>query len=142
VATGADILKRLLQGADYTNAARAMMFAVGCIQARRCHTNHCPVGVTIQDARRARTLYVVDKSLRVERFQRSTVTGAQQIMASMGVRHPGELRSHMLRRRVDPHQVRSYAELYDWLGPGQLLSDPPEDWARDWSAADPDDFTV
>jgi hypothetical protein len=30
VATGADIVKRLIQGADYTNAARAMMFAVGC----------------------------------------------------------------------------------------------------------------
>ncbi|SCF84541.1 glutamate synthase conserved region-containing protein [Streptomyces sp. LamerLS-31b] len=27
-------------------AARAMMFAVGCIQAQRCHTNTCPTGVT------------------------------------------------------------------------------------------------
>jgi len=28
-----------------------MMFAVGCIQAQRCHTNTCPVGVATQDAR-------------------------------------------------------------------------------------------
>lgn len=48
----------------------------------------------------------------------------------------------MLRRRVDPHQVRSYADLYDWLAPEQLLSEPPEEWARDWAAADPDHFTV
>ena len=34
VATGIDIVKRLVQGADYTNAARAMMMAVGCIQAQ------------------------------------------------------------------------------------------------------------
>lgn len=142
VATGADIVKRLVQGADYTNAARAMMFAVGCIQAQRCHTNRCPTGVTTQDPRRARALVVEDKSLRVERFQRATVTGAQQIMASMGVRFPAELRPHMLRRRVDPHQVLSYAELYDWLAPGQLLSEPPRDWAEDWAAADPDRFTV
>jgi glutamate synthase domain-containing protein 2 len=142
VATGADMVKRLLQGADYTNAARAMMFAVGCIQAQRCHTNHCPVGVTTQDARRARALDVEDKSLRVERFQRSTVAGAQQIMAALGVRHPSELRPAMLRRRVDPHQVLSYAELYDWLGPEQLLSEAPEEWAPDWAAADPDHFTV
>ena len=142
VATGADMVKRLLQGADYTNAARAMMFAIGCLQAQRCHTNTCPVGVTTQDPRRARALDVGDKSLRVERFQRSTVAGAQQIMASMGVRHPGELRPHMLRRRVDPHTVLSYAELYDWLSPRELLSDPPQDWAEDWAAANPDHFTV
>src|SRR5690625_7605825 len=38
VAAGNDIVKRLIQGADYTNAARAMMMAVGCIQGQRCHT--------------------------------------------------------------------------------------------------------
>jgi glutamate synthase domain-containing protein 2 len=142
VATGADMVKRLLQGADYTNAARAMMFAVGCIQAQRCHTNRCPVGVTTQDPFRARALDVGDKSLRVERFQRSTVRSAQQIMASMGVRQPGELRPDMLRRRADPHRVLSYADLYDWLSPGELLSDPPQDWVDDWSAAHTDQFTV
>lgn len=41
VAAGNDIIKRLIQGADYTNAARAMMMAIGCIQSQRCHTNHC-----------------------------------------------------------------------------------------------------
>ena len=52
VATGMDIVKRIAQGADYTNAARAMMMAVGCIQAQKCHTNHCPAGVATQDPRR------------------------------------------------------------------------------------------
>ena len=54
VATGADIVKRIVQGADFTNSARAMMFAIGCIQAQSCHTNACPVGVATQDPRRAR----------------------------------------------------------------------------------------
>jgi glutamate synthase domain-containing protein 2 len=142
VATGADIVKRLVQGADYTNAARAMMFAVGCIQAQRCHTNTCPVGVTTQDPRRARALDVGDKSERVHRFQRATVASAVKIMASMGVRHPSQLRPHMLRRRIDPHEVRSYAELYTWLDVGELVAGPPHTWAADWSAADPDRFTI
>ncbi|WP_051385736.1 FMN-binding glutamate synthase family protein [Actinokineospora inagensis] len=142
VATGADMVKRLAQGADYTNAARAMMFAVGCIQAQRCHTNKCPVGVTTQDPRRARALDVGDKSQRVHRFQQATVSSALQIMASMGVDHPDDLRPHMLRRRVDPHTVRSYDELYHWLGHGELLVDPPQGWVADWTAADPDHFTV
>ncbi|WUV83805.1 FMN-binding glutamate synthase family protein [Streptomyces sp. NBC_01476] len=142
IATGADLVKRLVQGADYGNAARAMMFAVGCIQAQRCHTNTCPTGVTTQDPRRARALHVGDKSERVRRLQEATVASALQIMASMGVTDPADLRPHMLQRRLDPHTVRSYAELYEWLSPGQLLAEPPASWAADWEAADPDRFTV
>ncbi|WP_345642420.1 FMN-binding glutamate synthase family protein [Streptomyces tremellae] len=142
IATGADLVKRLVQGADYGNAARAMMFAVGCIQAQRCHTNTCPTGVTTQDPRRARALHVGDKTERVRRLQEATVAGALQIMASMGVTDPAQLRPHMLRRRTDPYTVRSYDELYEWLEPGRLLDEPPADWAADWKAADPDRFTV
>ncbi|SEG95752.1 Glutamate synthase domain-containing protein 2 [Actinacidiphila yanglinensis] len=140
IATGSDLVKRLLQGADYGNAARAMMFAVGCIQAQRCHTNTCPVGVTTQDPRRARALDVGDKSARVRRLQSATVDSALQIMASMGVTDASQLHPRMLRRRIDPYTVRSYEELYDWLSPGQLLAEPPASWAADWAAADPDHF--
>ncbi|MEU0847038.1 FMN-binding glutamate synthase family protein [Streptomyces flaveolus] len=142
IATGTDLVKRMVQGADYGNAARAMMFAVGCIQAQRCHTNTCPTGVTTQDPRRARALDVRDKTPRVQRFQEATVASALQIMASMGVTDPAQLRPHMLRRRVDPLTERSYEELYEWLEPGQLLLEPPASWAADWKAADPDRFTV
>ncbi|WP_371574552.1 FMN-binding glutamate synthase family protein [Streptomyces sp. NBC_01314] len=142
IATGTDLVKRLLQGADYGNAARAMMFAVGCIQVQRCHTNTCLTGVTTQDPRRARALDVRDKTPRVQRFQEATVASALQIMASMGVTDPAELRPHMLRRRIAPHTECSYEELYDWLEPSQLLAEPPAAWAADWQAADPDRFTV
>ncbi|MFC4034471.1 FMN-binding glutamate synthase family protein [Streptomyces polygonati] len=142
IATGSDLVKRMVQGADYGNSARAMMFAVGCIQAQRCHTNTCPTGVTTQDPRRARALDVGDKSARVRRLQESTVASALQIMASMGVTDPAQLRPHMLRRRIDPYTVRSYDEMYEWLSPGQLRAEPPASWAADWSAADPDRFTV
>ncbi|MFJ4873338.1 FMN-binding glutamate synthase family protein [Streptomyces sp. NPDC088757] len=142
IATGTDLVKRMVQGADYGNAARAMMFAVGCIQAQRCHTNTCPTGVTTQDPRRARAIHVPDKTLRVQRFQEATVASALQIMASMGVTDPAQLRPHMLRRRIDPVTERSYEELYEWLHPGQLLAEPPASWATDWKSADPDRFTV
>ena len=49
VASGSDIVKRLIQGADFTLSARTMMMATGCIQAQKCHTNECPVGVATQD---------------------------------------------------------------------------------------------
>ncbi|MDQ0937682.1 glutamate synthase domain-containing protein 2 [Streptomyces turgidiscabies] len=142
IALGSDLVKRMVQGADYGNAARAMMFAVGCVQAQRCHTNTCPTGVTTQDPRRARALDVRDKTPRVQRFQQATVAGALQLMASMGVADPAELRPHMLHRRIDPFTERSYEELYEWLAPGQLLAEPPASWEADWHAADPDRFTV
>ncbi|UMB69450.1 FMN-binding glutamate synthase family protein [Mycobacterium paraterrae] len=140
VATGNDIVKRLIQGADYTNSARAMMMATGCIQSQRCHTNHCPVGVATQDPRRARALDVPDKSERVYRYQRATVDQAMRLMASMGVAHPSQLNPHLLRKRVTPNDQRSYAELYEWLEPGSLLHHVPASWRVDWEHADPDSF--
>ena len=136
VATGIDIVSRICQGADFTMAARAMMFAVGCIQAQSCHTNHCPVGVATQDPRRARALVVPSKALRVRNFQAQTVASAQQIMSSMGLRSFDQLHPGLLNRRIDHLTTMSYAELYEWLEPGQLLTDPPESWRDDWELAD------
>jgi hypothetical protein len=116
------------------------MMAVGCIQAQKCQTNHCPVGVATQDPRRYRALEVSDKGERVRRFQQATVAEAQQIIAAMGLEGPRALGPAMVMRRVDHQAVRTFAELYDYLKPGQLLAEPPESWAADWNAADPDRF--
>jgi glutamate synthase domain-containing protein 2 len=140
VSSGVDIVKRISQGADYTNAARAMMMAVGCIQAQRCETNTCPVGVTTQDARRQRALVVPDKAERVHNYQQATVAQAQQIIASMGLTGPDQLDPSMVRRRIDSVTTLSYRDIYEWLEPGQLLSEPPETWRADWDSADPDVF--
>jgi glutamate synthase domain-containing protein 2 len=141
VATGVDIVKRLMQGADYTNAARAMMMAVGCIQAQTCHTNTCPVGVATQDPKRMRALDVPDKTERVVRYQEAAVRQALQVIGSMGLDGPERLAPHMLRRRVDHHRTESYAELFEHLEEGQLLAEVPPTWQLDWALADPDRFT-
>ena len=140
VATGIDIVKRMVQGADYTNSARAMMMAVGCIQAQTCHTNTCPVGVATQDPKRMRALDVGDKTQRVFHYQRQTVAQAGQVLASMGLTGADQLRPSMLRRRVDHERVLSYADLFDHLAPGELLDSAPAGWRADWELADPDTF--
>jgi glutamate synthase domain-containing protein 2 len=140
VATGSDLVKRLAIGADYTNAARAMMMAVGCLQSQRCNTNQCPVGVATQDPKRSRALNVPDKTERVYRYQHAVVAEAQRLIASMGLSSPSEVGPHHLMRRVDHVTSRSYAELYEWLEPGQLLDEVPESWRVDWERADPDCF--
>ena len=35
-------------GCDMVNVAREALLAIGCIQAQRCHTNHCPTGIATQ----------------------------------------------------------------------------------------------
>ncbi|MDO5634365.1 MAG: glutamate synthase-related protein [Micrococcus sp.] len=140
IATGSDIVKRLIQGADFTMSARAMMMATGCIQAQKCHTNDCPVGVATQNPRLMRALDVTDKGNRVYNYHRLTVREAVQIMASMGVTDPSQLNTRMLRRRVDHLSTRSYASIYRWLRTDELLNDPPGGWDIDWDEADADHF--
>jgi hypothetical protein len=114
--------------------------AAGCIQAQRGHTDKCPSGVATQNARRARALDVGDKSVRVQRYQEATVESAMKIMAAMGVTDPSQLNPHHLRRNVTSTTTHSYAELYEWLEPGQLLAEPPQAWAADWKLASADRF--
>ncbi|MGD9622651.1 MAG: FMN-binding glutamate synthase family protein [Mycolicibacterium sp.] len=140
VATGVDIVSRMCQGADFTLSARAMMFAVGCIQALKCNTNRCPTGVATQDPVRAKALDIDDKTERVYNFQRETVASAAQIVASMGLAGFHELSPAMLNRRTEGQRTRTYAEIYDWLMPGELIECPPESWLSDWIEASADEF--
>ena len=71
VTSAFDIARLMALGADWCNAARGFMFALGCIQAQTCHTGNCPTGVTTQDPLRQRALVVGDKAERVWRFTRT-----------------------------------------------------------------------
>ena len=42
---------------------------------------------------------------------------------------------------LEGQRTRTYAELYEWLMPGELLDDPPpESWCSDWIEASADEF--
>ena len=143
VISGFDMARRIALGADYCNAARGMMFALGCIQAQACQTNRCPVGVTTHDPKRTRALVVPDKAERVHNFQRNTVAGFNQILAALGLEHPGQLGPELLNRRISPTLVKSYDELYHYLEPGELLDDHDHPYFKKaWKAADPDRFNT
>src|SRR5260370_22060098 len=60
-----DIARAMALGADWCNAARGFMFALGCIQSQSCHTDRCPVGVATQDPTRQRALVVDGKCVRL-----------------------------------------------------------------------------
>ena len=138
--SGSAMAARVAQGADFTNAARAMMMALGCIQAMRCETNTCPVGVATQDPRRVRGLVVADKAERVHHFHANTVASFNQLLAAMGLDDPNQLDPSFLNQRIDSTTIRNYGELYEWLEPGELLDGPRDSWRDDWAKSSPGAF--
>ncbi len=112
VATGFDMVRCFSLGADLCYSARAMMLALGCIQALRCHTNECPVGVATQDPRRAQALVVSDKSQRVANFQRETILHFLELVGAAGCDHPSELGLEHVNRRIDQMSIASYSQIY------------------------------
>ncbi len=122
ITTGFHIVRLLALGADLCNAARAMMFALGCIQALKCNSNHCPVGVATQDPGLVHGLVVEDKAPRVAEFHRKTIESAYELLGAAGLESPAQLCPHHLLRRDGAGQVRSYEELYPTPPSGSLLN--------------------
>lgn len=139
-----DIASILAIGADWTNAARGFMFAIGCIQARACHTNRCPTGVATQDPLRQRALVVEDKAQRVYNFHRNTLQALAEMLAAAGLEHPSQLKPEHLVRRVTDTEIRLFSQLHYFLKPGELLSERIEGefYARIWNMARADSFDV
>ncbi len=139
-ATGFDMLEKIALGADAVNAARSMMLALGCIQARACNTNRCPTGITTQDPALARAIRVAEKAQRVRRYHAATVRAFLELCGAMGLAGPDELGpEHLFIRRDDGG--RTYADANCSLRPGQLLAgDAPERFQGDWERASPERF--
>ena len=138
-----DIARTLAMGADWCNAARGYMFALGCIQSLSCHTNRCPTGIATQDPSRWRHLDVPDKTTRVFEFHDNTLRALRDLLCAAGLSHPDELGPEHILRRVSPTEVRSLAARYRYLAPGVLLrdEDPGHAVFRDyWDTARSDAF--
>ena len=137
-----NIARTLALGADWCNAARGYMFALGCIQALNCHTGRCPSGVATQDPRRGNKLDVPLKSERVYNFHKNTLDALQNLLEASGLKHPSELGPEHIVRRVSKTEVHSYLDLFPFLEPGALLEGKTGLTVFDkyWDDARPDTF--
>ncbi|MBP7647056.1 MAG: FMN-binding glutamate synthase family protein [Comamonas sp.] len=121
VITAFDIARMMALGANWCNAGRGFMMALGCIQAQTCHTGHCPTGVTTQDALRQKALVVPDKGTRVANFHRSTMHALKELVQAAGLHHPGDITAHHIVRRTNDSQVHQLANTILRVEPGALL---------------------
>ncbi len=102
---GRDVVLAALLGADEFGFGTAALVALGCVMARQCHSNTCPVGIATQreDLR--------DKfpgtPERVEAYFRALAEDVRRQLAQMGVRSLEEIIG-----RVDLLRVREDVSLY------------------------------
>jgi len=144
ILTGFNLVRAMALGADTCNSARAMMMALGCIQALECNKNTCPTGVATQDPYFMSGLVVEDKKVRVANFHKNTVESFVELLAASGIDHPEKVNRTHVYRRVFMNLVKTYEEIYPSIPEGCLLEggDVPFDLETYMNRASADSFEV
>ena len=81
-------LHALALGCDLINVGREAMLSIGCIQAQRCHTGHCPTGVATQNRWLMRGLDPTLKSARLANYLITLRKDLVQLAHATGNVHP------------------------------------------------------
>jgi glutamate synthase domain-containing protein 2 len=81
-------LLALALGCDMLNVAREAMLSIGCIQAQRCHTGHCPTGVATQNRWLMRGLDPTLKSARLANYLATLRKELLHLANATGHAHP------------------------------------------------------
>ncbi|MEM7647132.1 MAG: FMN-binding glutamate synthase family protein [Pseudomonadota bacterium] len=110
--TGFHLIRCFGMGADVVNSARGMMLALGCIQALRCHSNHCPVGITTNNKELVAGLHVPSKAERVANYHSETIKAVHTILVAMGKRRPCKVEMNDIYQRQNDGTYKTFAEIY------------------------------
>ena len=139
IVTAFDIARVMALGADWCNAARGFMFAVGCIQSQSCHTDHCPTGVATQDPMRQRALVVPTRP------SACAISTHHAAGAGGGGRRRGAVASERVTAAHFSQRARenwcAFRPALPVLAPGELLAGSDDPRYRDaWKIAAAESF--
>ncbi len=137
--SGFHLVRAIALGADTCNSARAMMMALGCIQALLCHTNKCPTGVATQNPSLVVGLDVDDKKVRVANYHADTIKTFLELTGAAGLDDYRNLTRSHIYRRVFMNESRTFEDIFPSLKPGCLVSgEIPEKYVQDMEMANAD----
>lgn len=108
-----DVVKYLALGADVIGMARSFMLSLGCIQARECNLDTCPVGVATQDEDLVKALVVKYKNERVKNYHSKTIDAVKEVVAAMGKNTISDITSRHVFRRSKAGDIVSLDEIYE-----------------------------
>lgn len=142
IMTSFHVFRALALGADACYSARAMMLALGCIQALECNTNSCPTGVATQKPHLMKGLVVADKKTRVANYHHKTIENFTELLAAAGMRDASQVNRTDVYRRITMNQIKRYDELYVPLTRGCLLQEEtvPFEWQKHVEEANAESF--
>ncbi|HRF24229.1 MAG TPA: glutamate synthase-related protein, partial [Chitinophagaceae bacterium] len=139
ILSGFHLVRAIALGADTCNSARAMMMALGCIQALLCHTNKCPTGVATQNPSLVVGLDVDDKKVRVANYHADTIKTFLELTGAAGLDDYRNLTRSHIYRRVFMNESRTFEDIFPSLKPGCLVSgEIPEKYVQDMEMANAD----
>ncbi|CAL2076509.1 Ferredoxin-dependent glutamate synthase [Tenacibaculum sp. 190524A02b] len=107
-----DVVKYLAIGADVIGMARSFMLSLGCIQARECNLDTCPVGVATQDEDLVEALVVGDKNVRVKNYHVKTIEAVKELAAAMGKEKITDIKANHIYRRNKAGDITSLDKVY------------------------------
>ena len=119
-----DILKAMSLGASLCYSSRAMMMALGCIQALTCDSGKCPTGVATQNPLLYKGLDPADKMVRVASFHTNTINALRNMMHACGFNSLKDVAPSRFFRRINEQEVKSFEEIYI-KGTEKLLKSVP-----------------
>jgi glutamate synthase domain-containing protein 2 len=108
-------------GCDMINVAREAMLSIGCIQAQKCHTGHCPTGVATQNAWLMRGLDPTLKSARLANYVMTLRKEIINLSCATGYAHPADVPLDVLDILGDGYTTRSAVDVFGYQ-PGWGLS--------------------
>ena len=99
--TGRDVVLAAMLGADDCAFGSALLVALGCIYARQCHKNTCPVGIATQDEALRKKFAGTPED--AQTFLMFVANDVRRRLARLGARSLDDIRgrSDLLRTRAD-----------------------------------------
>jgi glutamate synthase domain-containing protein 2 len=107
-------LLALALGCDLINVAREAMMSIGCIQAQRCHTGHCPTGVATQNRWLMRGLDPTLKSVRLANYLATLRKDLVHLAHATGHEHPSLVPLDAIELVDSNTHTRSAREAYGY----------------------------
>lgn len=137
IITGFHIARAMALGADFCYSARAMMIAIGCIQALLCNTNRCPTGITTQDPKLTVGLVVEDKKVRLANYHEATIKNFVELLGASGLDEMKNITRSHIYRRISLNEMLTYEEIFPSFESGAMREgDIPEKYKWDFAHAD------
>jgi glutamate synthase domain-containing protein 2 len=103
----------MAMGVDMIGIAREAMISIGCIQAQKCHSGHCPAGIATQSRWLQAGISVERKANRFARYVQSFRKELLMLAHAAGYEHPQQITSADIEVCTG---VNTFSTLTDSLG--------------------------